>query len=129
MCKTLYQYDPQEADELSFTEGQMIEIVNEGTLCFLANICFNVLILFYRHHVFSHTLNEIQINQLFRIIIVFQPRRTVNISIDLMCICASVEQKRRSVDVIALMHVVITLFSLSINKFEDFSHFHENSVF
>lgn len=30
MCKTLYTYEPQEADELSFAEGEMIEIVNEG---------------------------------------------------------------------------------------------------
>lgn len=29
MCKTLYSYDPQEADELTFAEGEMIEIVNE----------------------------------------------------------------------------------------------------
>ncbi|XP_066913408.1 unconventional myosin-Ie-like [Clytia hemisphaerica] len=29
MCKTLYTYEPQEADELSFAEGEMIEIVNE----------------------------------------------------------------------------------------------------
>lgn len=31
MCKTLYSYDPQEADELTFAEGEMIEIVNEGS--------------------------------------------------------------------------------------------------
>ena len=30
MCKAIYAYDPQEADELAFTEGEMIEIVKEG---------------------------------------------------------------------------------------------------
>ena len=33
MCKTLYAYEPQEADELTFAEGEMIEIVNEGMYC------------------------------------------------------------------------------------------------
>jgi SH3 domain. len=32
MCKTLYAYDPHEADELAFTEGEMIEIVKEGNI-------------------------------------------------------------------------------------------------
>ena len=30
MCKTLYTYEPQEADELPFVEGEMIEILKEG---------------------------------------------------------------------------------------------------
>ena len=35
MAKTLYAYDPQEADELTFGEGEMIEIIKEGMLDFL----------------------------------------------------------------------------------------------
>lgn len=35
MCKALYAYEPQEADELTFAEGDMIEIVNEGTIHFV----------------------------------------------------------------------------------------------
>lgn len=32
-CRTLYAYDAQDTDELSFNEGDVIEILKEGTLC------------------------------------------------------------------------------------------------
>ena len=32
MCKALYPYDPQEADELTIAENDLIELVNECVL-------------------------------------------------------------------------------------------------
>ena len=42
MAKTLYCYEPQEADELTFVEGEMIEIIKEGLLFFIQPFLFTI---------------------------------------------------------------------------------------
>ena len=41
MCKALYPYDPQEVDELTIAESDLIELVNEGK-CVLLLYLFEV---------------------------------------------------------------------------------------